>query len=313
MGKRIVVLGIFNADATYRAARLPRIGDTLAGTGFALGPGGKGSNQAVAAARAGADVTLVTRLGADAFADMARRVWAEAGVKARVREVPESHTGSAFIFIEEGTGENAILIAPGAGATIDPEDLEVEADLIADAAVFIAQLEQPLVAAVRGLEIARAAGVTTILNPAPAQALSDAVLALCDYITPNETEAAALSGIGIDGPDDARASAQALLDRGAGAVLLTLGAAGALLHGRDVSEIVPAVTAGPVVETTGAGDAFNGGFATALAEGFDPREAVRFACAVAGLAVTKAGAAAAMPSRADIDVLLAARPWGPQD
>jgi len=302
---RVVILGVFVADTSYRAERLPRIGETLLGRSFVLGPGGKGSNQAVAAARLGAEVSFITRLGADAFGDMALGVWQEAGVRPAVRRDPASYTGAACILIEDGTGDNAIVIAPGAAADITPADLDAEADLISGAAVFVTQLEQPLAAAVRGLEIARASGVTTILNPAPAQPLDDAVLRLCDYLTPNETEASEITGVAITDLASARAAADRLLARGVGSVVVTLGAQGALLHGPGRSVVVPAASAGPVVETTGAGDAFNGGFATALARGEDAAAAVRYGCATAGLSVTRAGAARSMPSRAEVEALLA--------
>ena len=167
------------------------------------------------------------------------------------------------------------------------------------------QLEQPLEAALRGLEIARANGVTTILNPAPGRELPDAVLGLCDYLTPNETEAEALIGMAVDGVEAARTAAERLLERGVGTVVMTLGARGALLHEPGRSELVPAVVAGPVVETTGAGDAFNGGFATALARGIEPVAAVRFGCAVAGISVTRPGTAPSMPTLAEVEALLA--------
>lgn len=302
---KVVILGVFVADTAYRADRAPRIGETILGNSFRLGPGGKGSNQAVAAGRLGAEVSFITRLGEDAFADMALGVWAEAGVRPVVTRVPESYTGAAYIFIEEATGNNSIIIAPGAAATITPADLEARAGLIREAAVFVTQLEQPLEAAVRGLEIARAAGVVTILNPAPGRDLSDAVLGLCDYITPNETEAEELTGIVVDGVEAARAAADRLIARGVGAALITLGERGALYHAPGRSVLVPVVRAGAVVETTGAGDAFNGGFASALSRGMDPVEAARFGCAVAGLSVTRAGAAAAMPRLAEVEALLA--------
>jgi ribokinase len=305
----VVILGVFVADTAYRAERPPRMGETILGQSFALGPGGKGSNQAVAAARLGAEVSLITRLGIDPFAEMALATWAEAGVTPVVTRTPESYTGAAYIFIEAATGDNAIIICPGAAGTMVPADLDAQAALIAGAAVFVTQLEQPLEAAVRGLEIARAAGVTTILNPAPGRDLPDAVLGLCDYVTPNETEAEVLTGLPVSGVEEARAAAERLLARGVGAAVITLGAKGALLHGRGHgrarSERVPAVSAGPVVETTGAGDAFNGGFATALARGLDPLAAVRFGCAVAGISVTRPGAAPSMPRLAEVEALLA--------
>lgn len=303
--KPIVILGIFVADTSFRAERMPRMGETVLGQGFALGPGGKGSNQSVAAAMAGGETHFITRLGRDDFARIARATWEKAGVRSEVTEDGESYTGAAFIFLEAATGDNAIIVSPGAAARITEEDLETRAELIRGASVFVTQLEQPIPAAKRGLEIARAAGVPTILNPAPAAALDDAMLALCDYLTPNESEAEGLTGLKVTSLAEAEAAADALLDRGVGAVVITLGAKGALYRDRSRSVHVPAVSAGPVVETTGAGDAFNGGFAVALAEGRDVVEAVRFGCATAGISVTRPGAARSMPARAEIEALLA--------
>ena len=303
--KPIVILGIFNADTSYRAERLPKIGETILGQHFALGPGGKGSNQAVAAAKAGGRTHFITRLGADDFAKVARQTWEQAGVIPEVTEDADSHTGAAFIFLEAATGNNAIIVASGAGGRIAPSDLDANARLIGSAAVFVTQLEQPIPAARRGLEIARAAGVTTILNPAPAAGLEDAMLALCDFITPNETEAETLTGLPVTTLPEAERAADALMARGVGAVIVTLGSKGALYRDGTRSVHVPAISSGPVVETTGAGDAFNAGFAVALSEGKDVIEAVRFGAATAGISVTRAGAAAAMPTRAEIDALLA--------
>lgn len=178
MGKDIVILGIFVADAAYRAARMPRMGETVLGTDFVLGPGGKGSNQAVAAARAGGQVRFLTRLGQDAFAGMARDLWAGAGVTPLIVEDPESYTGSAFIFLDAATGDNAIIVAPGAAGRISVADIEAHAGAIANASVFVTQLEQPLPAAARALQIARSGGARTILNPAPAALVGPEVLAL---------------------------------------------------------------------------------------------------------------------------------------
>ncbi len=303
--KPIVILGIFVADTAFRADRQPKMGETLLGHSFALGPGGKGSNQAVAAAMAGGKVHFITRLGRDDFAAIARTTWAKAGVHPEVTEDAESYTGAAFVFLEAATGNNAIIVAPGAAARITPEDLDARADLIRGASVFVAQLEQSVAAARRGLEIARAAGVRTILNPAPAATLDDATLALCDFITPNESEAEALTGIPVTTVADAERAADALLARGVGAVIVTLGGNGALYRDASRSLHLPVISAGPVVETTGAGDAFNGGFAVALSEGRDVIEAVRFGCATAGISVTRPGTAPAMPARSEIDALLA--------
>ena len=301
----IVILGVFVADTAYRAERQPRMGETILGKSFALGPGGKGSNQAVAAAMAGGRVHFITRLGKDPFAEMARATWAKAGVTPEVTEDTESYTGAAYIFVEESSGNNAIIIAPGAAGRISVADVEARAGLIAGAGVFVTQLEQPMEAAHRALEIARAGGAKTILNPAPAATLSDAMLALCDVVTPNESEAEGITGLPVGSLDEAAAAAKALRRRGVGAAIVTLGEMGALYHDGARTVHVPAFDAGPVVETTGAGDAFNGGFAVALAEGRDPVEAVRFGCATAAISVTRPGTAPSMPARAEIDALLA--------
>lgn len=301
----VAILGVFVADLAFRAGRMPAIGETIFGSGFKLGPGGKGSNQSVAAARVGADVTFISKLGADDFARIARDTWAKEGIVARVAEVAGQPTGAAFIFVDENTGDNAIIVVAGAADSIDPADVDAAADAIRGAAVFVTQLEQPAAAALRGLEIARAAGVATVLNPAPAGPVDDGIYALCDYVTPNEHEATVMTGVPVTSVDDARRAGDVFLGKGAGAALVTLGAAGALLHTRAESVLVPAFKAGPVVETTGAGDAFNGGFAAALARGASPFDAVRFGCAVAGISVTRKGTAPSMPSLAEVEALLA--------
>ena len=301
----IAILGVFVADLAFRADRMPAMGETIFGTGFKMGPGGKGSNQSVAAARLGARVTFISRLGQDDFGAVAQSTWRTEGITARIVESPDGPTGAAFIYVNERTGENAIIVAPGVAESISAEDVESAADAIRGAAVFVTQLEQPIPAAKRALEIARAAGVATILNPAPAAPLDDAIFALCDYVTPNETETSELTGMEVVTIDQARAAGDALLAKGVGTAVITLGENGALVHGSGVSEHVPVFNAGPVVETTGAGDAFNGGFAVALAEGRSPVEAARFGCAVAGISVTRPGTAPSMPTRAEIDALLA--------
>lgn len=307
MAHDIVILGVFVADTAYRAERQPRMGETLLGRSFALGPGGKGSNQSVAAARAGGDVAFLSRLGDDDFADMAMATWKGAGVTPKVTRDASSYTGAAYIFVEEATGDNAIIVSPGAGAGISVADVEAQAGLIRSARVFLTQLEQPVEAARRALEIAREAGAATVLNPAPAARLPDRLLGLCDFVTPNESEAEALSGLPVGNAGEAARAAEALMARGAGQAIVTLGERGALHHDGAAARHVPAIRAGEVAETTGAGDAFNGGFAAALAEGRSPADAVRFANAAAAISVTRPGTAASMPSRGEIDALLAAR------
>jgi ribokinase len=304
----VAILGVFVADLAFRAGRMPAMGETISGSGFKMGPGGKGSNQSVAAARLGADVTFISKIGRDEFGAVAAATWTREGIRAEVAEVDDHPTGAAFIFVDEVTGENAIIVVPGAGAALMPEDVDAAATSIRDAAVFLTQLEQPAATAERGLRIARDAGTVTIFNPAPAEPFDDSLYRLCDYVTPNENEATLLTGLAVDSVDEARKAGDVLLAKGAGTALITLGESGALLHRQGRSILVPAFDAGPVVETTGAGDAFNGGFAVALARGIDPVEAVRFGNAVAGISVTRAGTAPSMPSLAEVEALLAATP-----
>lgn len=298
----VSILGVFVADLVFSAGRLPAHGETIKGAAFQMGPGGKGSNQAVAAALAGADVSFITRLGRDAFGDMARSLWVTAGVTPVVAEADEP-TGAAFVYVSTANGENAIIVVPGAASNLCVADVEAASAVIASSKVFATQLEQPIPAALRALEIARAHGVTTVFNPAPAEVIPDSIYALCDYIVPNETEAAAMVGRPLDTIKDAQRAGDILLTRGAGVALITLGERGALFHSRDRSVLVPAYNAGKVVDTTGAGDAFIGGFAAALARGDEPLAAADFGCATAGLAVTCRGTAQAMPQLQDIQRL----------
>ena len=301
----IVSFGIFVADTAYRANRMPLIGETILGESFNLSPGGKGSNQAVAAAKAGADTHMITRLGKDTFADMALDIWQKAGVTPAITQHDNGYTGAACIFIDTETGNNAIIVTPGVAGEIDNSDIDRNADLIANADIFITQLEQPLGAAMYALELARKNGVCTLLNPAPAAELPDGMLALCDYVTPNETEAEGLTGVKVTSVETATDAAKVLCTAGAGAAIITLGENGALYHDGETTMHVPAMPSGKVIETTGAGDSFNGSFAAAIAEGVTPVEAVRFGCAAAGISVTRPGAANSMPSRTEIDARLA--------
>jgi len=304
-GSGVAILGIFVADLAFRAGRMPAIGETIAGTGFKMGPGGKGSNQAVAAARVGANVTVISKIGRDDFGRVALDTWQREGITTSIAQSDTDPTGAAFIYVNDKTGENAIIVVPGAASTITAADVERSADAIRNAAVFVTQLEQPIPAAMRGLEIAHAAGVATIFNPAPAEPVPDAIYPFCDYVTPNESEASLLTGVKVVSLDDARRAGDVFLGKGVRAALITLGENGALLHSRSASLHVPAFNAGPVVETAGAGDAFNGGFAAALARGDSPETAARFGCAVAGISVTRPGTAPSMPTLAEVKALLA--------
>jgi len=300
----IIILGVFVADTAYRAQRQPRLGETILGQSFALGPGGKGSNQSVAAGMAGASVGFITKLGKDPFADMALATWKKAGVTSLATQHADDYTGAAYIFVDENTGDNAIIVCPGAAATINRSDIDSHAEVIKHCKVLMTQLEQPIDAAEYALACARKAGATTILNPAPAVELPTSMIALCDFVTPNEIEAETITGITVNSPKDAVAAAEALLAKGAGGAIITLGENGCLYHDGSNSVHVPAINAGPVVETTGAGDAFNGGFAVAIAEGHSPLEAIRFGTATAAISVTRPGTAPSMPTRKEIESLL---------
>jgi ribokinase len=304
--KWITVLGSFVADLAFRTHKAPGWGETVMGSDFKLGPGGKGSNQAVAAARLGGKVSFISKLGHDAFGDLARQTYKKEGIDTQfVFETTEHATGGAAIIVDEVSGENAIVVFPGACFHVAPAEIDQARARIAESAVFLTQLELQVPAVEHGLKLAHNLGVTTILNPAPGLSLPPGIFALCDYVTPNETEAALLTGLPVTNIAEAERAAQALLDRGARNVVITLGAQGALIRNALLARHLYALDAGPVVETTGAGDAFNGGFAIALAEGKDILAATQFGCAVAGISVTRPGTALSMPSRAEVDALLA--------
>jgi len=300
----IVVMGSYVADVAFRTEKLPAWGETYMGTEFNLGPGGKGSNQAVAAARAGAKVSFISKLGNDPFGDLARKTYREEGIDTTYLLETASSTGAAAIFIDAQRGENAIIVVPGACFELTPEDVEQARPLIEQASIFVTQLELALPTVEFGLKMAHSLGVPTILNPAPACKLPDSIYPYCDYVTPNETEAELLTGVRVASLADAESAADVLLAHGARNVVVTLGAKGALVKNATTTEHVPACDAGAVVETTGAGDAFCGGFAVALSEKRDIVEAARFGCAVAGISVTRRGTAPSMPFRREVDDLL---------
>ena len=306
MSKSISILGIFVADLTFRTERMPNKGETYIGNSFKLGPGGKGSNQAVAARRAGAETMFITKIGKDTFGEMAMKLYADEGINSKyVWEIPDMSTGAASIVVNEETGDNAIIVVPGAADAMVPYDLDTAEAGIADCAFFMASLEVPIPVMQHGLEVAKRNGVPTILNPAPAAILPDEVYGLSDYFTPNETEAAILSGIPVVTIEDAEEAAKIFLQRGIDTVVITLGEKGAYVRNSVINQHVPAFDmGGKVLETTGAGDAFNGGFAYALAEGMSLIEAVRFGSATAAISVTRLGTAPAMPVNSEIQDLL---------
>jgi ribokinase len=303
--RSVTVLGVYVADLTSRAPRLPRFGETIRGTGFAVGPGGKGSNQAVAVARLGVKATLIAKLGQDQFGASAKSLWAKEGVETHLAKATNEPTGTAFVIIDDRTGDSAVIVNPGAGASLSPADVDEARVTIESSAVFMTGLEIKPDVALRGLEIARAAGVATLFNPSPDDGIVEAALRLTDYVIVNEIEAEAIAGTSVRTIEDARRAADILIGKGAGAALVTLGSLGALLHTPNRSLPIPVVRAGQVVDTTGAGDAFSGGFAAALARGIEPARAAYFGSTVAGIAVTRQGGAPSMPRLAEVEALIA--------
>jgi ribokinase len=305
MAANIVIVGSYNTDLTTYLKRLPRAGETVSGDRFVTGPGGKGSNQAVAAARLGADVTFVGRVGMDVFGELALRIWADEGVNTEyvVRD-SENATGVAPIFVEE-SGENMIVVALGANLAVNRNDVDAAGEVIAGADVVITQLEIDQDAAAYALQQAREKGVRTILNPAPAASISSEFMAQADLITPNETELFTLAGRGhVSAEEEAiDEAARSLLTRDDQTVVVTLGAQGARWVRKDGAGTVPTFQVN-VVDTTGAGDAFNGGLAVALANELELEQAIRFANATAALCVTRHGTAPSMPRRTDVDRLI---------
>jgi ribokinase len=282
--------------------RLPRPGETVGGRLFVTGPGGKGSNQAVAAARLGAEVTFIGRVGHDVFAESALNTWRQEGINTDyVIRDPQHATGVAPIWVDDH-GENSIVVVLGANLAMQQSDVDAAAAVIASADVLICQLEINYDIVEYALKVAKQKGIRTILNPAPAGKIAAEVLALADYLTPNETVLEALSGMG----GDVEPAARSLLSRDDQTVVVTVGAQGAQWVNKTGTKLLPPFPVN-VVDTTGAGDAFSGGFAVALAEGKSLEDAITFANATAGLCVTRPGTAPSMPTRAEVEALLKSR------
>jgi ribokinase len=297
---RITVVGSYATGLTLKVKRLPSPGETVLASGYRVDYGGKGSNQAVGCARLGAEVAFVARIGKDDFAEMALRLYREEGIDvAFVQQTAEQSTGVGFILVEAGTGNNCIALDPGANELLSAADVALCDAALKSAAVVLTQLEIPVAAAEAALSRGRANGATTILNPAPVRALPASVLGLVDVLTPNQTEAMVLTGRSPEDEAEPEEVARELIRRGVGQVVMTLGERGALIVSASSSKHIPA-TPLPAVDTTGAGDAFNAGLATALASGESLESAVKFAVVTGGMAVTKEGVIPALPRRHEV-------------
>lgn len=295
---RIFVVGSYMHAFVVRAPRLPDDGETVFGTDSEIGPGGKGTNQAIAAARLGAEVGILASVGQDAFGAAARDLWRQEGLRlyepSRASDRP---TGMAFIMVD-GSGQNRIVVTPGANAALDAPDVDAVEDAIAGADVVVAQFESPVPAVERALALARRHGVRTILNPAPARDVPDSLLALAEVLTPNESEAEALTGLPVTNEAHEQV-ARALRGRGVGTVVLTLGDAGAYVSDASGGRHIRG-THVDVVDTTGAGDAFTGALAVALAGGRTLDEAVAFANLGGAFCVTRPGVVPGLGREAEL-------------
>lgn len=304
---KITVVGSFAVGMTLRAPRFPVKGETLIGTDFDMGPGGKGSNQAVGSARLGAESHLVALIGTDLFGDVAVELYAREGVHTdHLRRTPERNTGVGFITLN-AEGDNHIVLDPGANALLSPADVDAVEGLIASSDTVLTVLEIRPETAGRAMELARRHNVTAVLNPAPATQLNESVLASVDVLTPNESELRILLGMSPDDPTDTLELAHRLQRNGVRNVVVTRGGAGALIiHEDGAAEQVQGVQV-DVVDTTGAGDAFNCALAVSLAKGGSLADAVRFATHAGALTCTKLGVIPALPYASDVEALENAR------
>lgn len=297
---KICVVGSSNIDLISKVPRLPKLGETMMGHAFHMGYGGKGANQAVMAAKLGAQVAMVTKLGNDVFGADTLKNYQSQGIDTTwVFFDEKAASGVAPIFVDDNA-QNFIVIIPGANMALSPADVQKASSAITHAALLICQLEVPVESTLEAFRIAKAAGVPTILNPAPAAPLPDELLQLSDIIAPNETETEQLTGLSVTTIEDAEKAARALLKRGPRTVILTLGERGALLVDATSVEHIPPINV-KAVDPTGAGDSFIGSLAVFLGEGLDLGSAIRRANAVAALSVTKIGTQISFPNRGEAD------------
>jgi len=305
--KSIIVVGSSNTDMIIKLERIPRPGETILGGDFVTAAGGKGANQAVGAARAGGQVTFIARVGRDMLGNQAVAGFIKHGIHVDyVFRDPSAPSGVALIFVAKD-GENSIAVAGGANGRLSPADVKKAAKIFAGASVLVMQLETPLETLQAAAELATKAGVRVILNPAPARPLPDTLLRHVSVLTPNETEVELLTGIPVTNNASAAKAAAKLRARGVETVILTLGARGAFIADADGNRLVPGFKV-KAVDTTAAGDIFNGALAVALAENKPLDDAVRFANAAAAISVTRLGAQPSAPSRKEIAKLLRSLP-----
>jgi len=303
--KSICILGIYVADLAFFGEKIPVPGETILGEKYIIGPGGKGSNQAVAAAKAGAKTYFVSKIGDDQFGSMAKSIYDKAGVDySQVIISKDFMTGAAGILISKD-GQNAINVVPGAAGELTIEDIDNASSVIMESSVFLTQLEAPKEVVFYSLKLAKKNNAITVLNPAPASKIDPEVFPMIDYFTPNETEASFYVNHPVENEKDAKEASTRLLKLGVKNVIITMGEKGAFFSNNEESFHIPIINLDkPVVDTTGAGDAFNAGFAVSLIENQQIKDCIKFASATAGLSTTKVGTANSMPLREEIEKLL---------
>ena len=297
----IIVVGSLNADLVVRTPRFPQPGETISGEDLQIIPGGKGANQAVAAARQGTPTAMVGRVGNDSFGPELIGNLKQNGVDtSHVQVDSESATGTAIIVVDE-KGQNSIVLSPGGNGRVTPADLDNLS--FADASLLLLQLEIPVAAVLAAAKHAKESGLRVLLNPAPARPLPEELLSLPDFIVPNESELSLLTELPVQDISSAEKAAKTLLERGIQNVIVTLGANGALIVNRELTKHIPSFKV-DVVDTTAAGDAFIGGFASALLQNKSMEEAVQYGCACGALAATKFGAQPSLPTKKEVETFL---------
>ena len=297
----IIVVGSLNADLVVRTPRFPQPGETISGEDLQIIPGGKGANQAVAAARQGTPTAMVGRVGNDSFGPELIGNLKQNGVDtSHVQVDSESATGTAIIVVDE-KGQNSIVLSPGGNGRVTPADLDNLS--FADASLLLLQLEIPVAAVLAAAKRAKESGLRVLLNPAPARPLPEELLSLPDFIVPNESELSLLTELPVQDIPSAEKAAKTLLERGIQNVIVTLGANGALIVNRELTKHIPSFKV-DVVDSTAAGDAFIGGFASALLQNKSMEEAVQYGCACGALAATKFGAQPSLPTKKEVETFL---------
>jgi len=297
---KVLVIGSYNVGLWVVGGRLPKPGETVIGDRFEMGPGGKGSNQAIQIARLGGDVEFFVKIGQDLFGEEATRLFEQEGIRTDYLKVdPQEHTGAGLICVADD-GQNLISVAPGANFKLTPQELDEVPDLFDDCRYLLMVLEIPIPVVYHATEKAKEKGVTVILNPAPAQQLDPKYLAMIDILTPNETETEVITGMPVTDIDSATAAGRKLVEQGVGTALITMGEAGSVMVSKDLERHFPAPKV-EVVDTTGAGDAFNGGLVYALAAGKNIEAAIDFASKVGAYSVKSMGVVPGLATVKDIE------------